>query len=215
MAPRRGRYSINAKRPEFAEELLRGGRATYVIEPVGSDMVVREIRITQPGPAGITQRDLRHLSPKFAVDEFRRYLEQRQEEAPPAWLRAWPGMAEGLGTPLDDADRRRLADLLEHWHQPTPKWQKAVAKIAGGKTRTRPQRLAVTAAAYVAAVRAGHRNPNEIVARQQYRSVGAVRDDVHAARAEGLLEPSGGRGLPGGGLTPAAEQILLEAEQAP
>jgi hypothetical protein len=74
--------------------------------------------------------------------------------------------------------------------------------------RDRLRRLAATAALYVEAIGAGRRDPNESVAEAQGRPMRAVRDDIYAARREGLLTGSVRRGRPGGQLTPRAHEIL-------
>ena len=88
---------------------------------------------------------------------------------------------------------------------------RADALIASPRREHRLIRLAVTAAAYVAAIRRGERSPTGAVAREQHRPTAHVRDDLGAARRACLLTGPAGPGRAGGTLTDRGTE-LLEAE---
>jgi len=75
----------------------------------------------------------------------------------------------------------------------------------------RLRRLAALAAYYVEALNRGSRSPIVDVANKVDRDPKQVRDDLHAARREELLTPTG-RGTAGGELTTKAKALLKENE---
>lgn len=79
---------------------------------------------------------------------------------------------------------------------------------------TREQRKAQTAALYVQAIAAGNPAPRRRVAEAQGREEAAVRDDLHAARAESPpLLVGGAAGKIGGRLTDDGRRIIEEMQQ--
>lgn len=94
-----------------------------------------------------------------------------------------------------------------------PEWVDAIERLepsATGRSVPRNVRLAAIAALYVEARQAGDRHPVAAVAAHLNVPQAHVRDRLHAARYEGLLEATA-RGKASGDLTPAA-RTLLERE---
>jgi hypothetical protein len=105
---------------------------------------------------------------------------------------------------------------------PHPGWQGASARLwqlhqerpgmvpstGPGRPLTRLERLAQVAEMYAEGSAAGSRRLNAEVAEALGRTAAQVRDDVYAARREGLLTNGPGRGRSGGSLTPRGRAIL-------
>lgn len=122
-----------------------------------------------------------------------------------------------LGVKLMDPRESIMLSLHPH-----PGWQGASARLwrthqerlgmvpsAGpGRPITRLERLAQVAELYAEGSAAGSRRLNAEVAEALGRTPAQVRDDVYAARREGLLTDGPGRGRSGGSLTPKARAIL-------
>lgn len=79
---------------------------------------------------------------------------------------------------------------------------------------SRLQRLARVAELYVAGVAEARPRLNRDIAELTGRKPSQVRDDIYAARREGLLTQGGGHGRSGGRLTPKAQDILIELRRA-
>lgn len=90
-------------------------------------------------------------------------------------------------------------------------WRELVAKYdqtGATEPRSRLHRLARVAQLYAAGVAERHPNINVTIAEKLGRSPSQVRDDVYAARQEGLLTQGGGHGRTAGQLTQKAREIL-------
>lgn len=122
-----------------------------------------------------------------------------------------------LGVKLMDPQETILLGLHPH-----PGWQGASARLwrvhqerlgmvpptGPGRPLTRLERLAQVADLYAEGSAAGSRRLNAEVAEALDRTTAQIRDDVYAARREGLLSHGPGRGRSGGSLTPKARAIL-------
>ena len=137
---------------------------------------------------GISARTLRRMRPRSAlVDHLsdpRRVLLLSLAPHP-----GWKALAEQVwqttqGRPL---------------HQPLQ---------AESEPETRLHRLARVAELYAAGAAEGHSTLNRDIADLMGRRPSQVRDDIYAARREGLLTEGGGHGRSGGRLTPKAQDIL-------
>jgi hypothetical protein len=122
-----------------------------------------------------------------------------------------------LGVKLMDPREAILLSLHPH-----PGWQGVSARAwrmhqerlgmvpatGTGRPFTRLERLAQVAELYAEGSAAGSRRLNAEVAEALGRTPAQVRDDVYAARREGLLTDGPGRGRSGGSMTPKARAIL-------
>jgi hypothetical protein len=122
-----------------------------------------------------------------------------------------------LGAKLEHPQQAILLGLHPH-----PGWQGASARLwrmhqerlgmvptsGPGRPITRLERLAQVAELYAEGSAAGSRRLNAEVAEALGRTPAQVRDDVYAARREGLLTDGPGRGRSGGSLTPKARAVL-------
>ena len=127
---------------------------------------------------------------------------------------------------MDPSEVFRLGVLHPH-----PGWQlysdaalRAHQEVRGlvppskGRALTRQQRLALVAAQYAEGGAAGSRRRNAEIAQNLGRSATQIRDDVYAARREGLLSEGPGRGRAGGSFTtkgPAIPNELGRTQPAP
>jgi hypothetical protein len=187
-------------------------QAVYVIRPQGDDAVVAEVRVelrphaTFPA-GGIPARLLKEeLRPGRALAFFREAVREtvaQQRES-------------GYGVRiLDKRTGQVFRDIVATRSEQWAPWTAALARWAPPPTDPHAAvmyRRAATAALYEAQVEAGERAPNRRVAEIQGRTVEAVRDDLFAARRDGLLTPSTKQGRSGGRITPAARAILEEAQ---
>lgn len=106
---------------------------------------------------------------------------------------------------------------------PHPGWQALAERVwqatqgrglhqplqAESRSETRLHRLARVAELYAAGVAEGRSTLNRDIADLMGRRPSQVRDDIYAARREGLLTEGGGHGRSGGRLTPKAQEILI------
>ena len=140
---------------------------------------------------GLTTRELRSLQPRAALTDA---LKDAREvfrigvlHPHPGWqllsAGAWQAHKEARG--LVPPSKRRL---------------------------TRQQRLALVASYYAEGGAAGSRRRNAEIAEALGRSATQIRDDVYAARREGLLTEGPGRGRAGGSLTAKARAIPRELQ---
>ncbi|MHB8459848.1 MAG: hypothetical protein ACYDB6_07245 [Candidatus Limnocylindrales bacterium] len=192
--------------PVVSIELSTDWRAVYVLASQGSEIVVTEVRVVPRGEipeGGMTARLLRQLRPGLAVQLVRQDAQWHLQETPVRLL-ASPEVVAAVAH-----DPRWVVYALPDPRAGRPWAAVQEALLAAPTVRGgRLLRLAGTAELYVAALMRGDPRPNETVAVTQRRSVGAVRDDLYAARGVGLLTRSGRRGKAGGRLTAAALAIL-------
>lgn len=192
--------------PVVTMELSADWRAVYVLASQGSEIVVTEVRVVPRGEipqGGMTARLLRELRPGLAVQQVRRDAQRHLQETP-VRVRASPEVVAAAAH-----DPRWIVYALPDPRAGRPWAAVQEALIAAPTLRGgRLLRLAGTAELYVGAVMRGDPRPNETVAMAQRRSVGAVRDDLYAARGAGLLTRTGRRGKAGGRLTAEALSIL-------
>lgn len=141
---------------------------------------------------GLTSRELRGLQPTAALTGA---LMDASEVFQLGLLHPHPGW-------------RLLSEGALRAHQEV----RGLVPPAKGRTLTRQQRLALVAAEYAESGAAGSRRRNAEIAQALGRSATQIRDDVYAARREGLLSEGPGRGRAGGSLTPRGRAVLRQFE---
>jgi hypothetical protein len=204
----RARFAIDWQGPAVTDYAPDGTTVTYRLAAHAGRPVVSEVFVRRP--QGLHARSFRAVSPPLALHVF---SEQ---------LRA------ALAVPLDDPRRRGMQAVaralvatdgwqavVDHFTGDMAAYQAAVdavkASPAGTPRRDRIVRLARMAAAYVDACEGRReRRPNEVVAAQFGVKPEQVRDALYAARhaRPQLLTEAPARGVPGGGLTREAVEIL-------
>ena len=213
-------YAVRYDTADDASQTL--GHVTEVVGPgwliayrvvrQQSDMVVAEAKVSWagngPAPAGgLPSKVIRAMKPASALRVFREDVlwhfgqEGREAMAGASAALAWVALRGGGLEAARDvlmANERRQQLWAEIWRRHERTASSALPRLT---------RLARTAELQAAA---GDR-PNEKVAAVQGRTPERVRDDIRAARREGLLGPTR-RGVAGGGLTERGIAILKEAE---
>jgi hypothetical protein len=135
-------------------------------------------------------------------------------------LRPQEALTQRLEAPTYEATRESIL-LALHYH---PGWrtvsesswqrhQERLGMLAPSATPlTRTQRLALVAQLYATGLAEGRTRIVAEIALRSGRKAPHVRDDVYAARREGLLTEGRGHGRIGGELTPKARDILMALE---
>ena len=141
---------------------------------------------------GLTSRELRGLQPSAALTDA---LMDTSEVFQLGVLHPHPGW-------------RLLSEGALRAHQEV----RGLVPPSMGRPLTRQQRLALVAAKYAESGAAGSRRRNAEVAHVMGRTATQVRDDVYAARRDGLLSEGPGRGRAGGSLTAKGRAIVRELE---
>jgi hypothetical protein len=173
-------------------------------------IVVRTVRVECQG--GVSGRILKMASPATALAFFTEKLADPASYMPAAVAETWARFRIArVGAETFLADQEATA---ERWRAWWPFAERSNEATEDARAR-RMQRLAATADAYVKACARRERAPNEAVAALQgRRSSSRVRDDLKAAREEGILTKPGRRGVTGGVLTPKGAAILKEGTES-
>jgi hypothetical protein len=233
----RGWYSRVAMGPSWIAGVdSRGG--VRVHEDLGDGWFAAYRFVVQSGAPVLGQVHIYSLRPygtvlgddpeRMASDEpsdvfnFRRASRQTGSEIPAGGLRLRTLRSMHPATSLQRAiaDRKGQGILVVDFRDEADElgWEATVRAVQRrldqpvSTPRTRLERLAQVAQLYAAHVALGAARVNVMIGEAIDRSPSKVRDDIRAARREGLLTEGAGRGRPAGELTDKARRILESAD---
>jgi hypothetical protein len=220
------RFDSLTDEPVITAELGGGWLATYYFTGQRGAFVIRQLTIhrgDEPLPAGgltsAVARDATRLGPpirtleRYASGALHPSTGYHREEPP---LPTVPqldfilGQERGRSEKFDEF-RTRAAHQADTWSEI---WQQLPRDPANAPSRLR--RLLQTCLLYEEAVGAGERAPNVRVAEIQTalygrtRTAAHVRDDLRAARRDGLFAESGRRGRKGGTRTALGNELARQ-----
>lgn len=180
------RYVVKDGRPVLAELRVQPGDGDSALELVSLGLDGVHFDPAGVPARGLTLRRLRTMRPSSVLAEV---LADWEED-----------VREGVSQPAE------VEILNPGWMKLKQRWAQARRRVP----KRRDERLLMVAWMYVTALARGVQHPNKEIAAEIGRKPSQVRDDVTAARREGLLTPGAGKGRTGGQLTDAAFALMEE-----